>query len=274
MNAAKQNDLSWYLDHIKDEELLTADEEKELSRRIREESDVLAREQMIQANLRLVVKIVQQYRHTRMTMEDLVAEGNLGLMRACEEFDPDAGVRFSTYAAWWIHQSVKKALINCERPIHVPAYMSKLVAKWRRAQASLTASLGREPTTEEVVEELHISMKKADMIDQGLAATGTTGLIDSESPDAISELATGYESESPDQGLLDASDGPIVAGLLDRLDERKRKVLELRFGLDGHDGPQRTYKEIGLILNLTRERVRQLERDALKELRRAGEKLA
>ncbi len=274
MNAAKQNDLSWYLDHIKDEELLTADEEKELSRRIREESDVLAREQMIQANLRLVVKIVQQYRHTRMTMEDLVAEGNLGLMRACEEFDPDAGVRFSTYAAWWIHQSVKKALINCERPIHVPAYMSKLVAKWRRAQASLTASLGREPTTEEVVEELHISRKKADMIDQGLAATGTTGLIDSESPDAISELATGYESESPDQGLLDASDGPIVAGLLDRLDERKRKVLELRFGLDGHDGPQRTYKEIGLILNLTRERVRQLERDALKELRRAGEKLA
>lgn len=274
MNAAKQNDLSWYLDHIKDEELLTADEEKELSRRIREESDVLAREQMIQANLRLVVKIVQQYRHTRMTMEDLVAEGNLGLMRACEEFDPDAGVRFSTYAAWWIHQSVKKALINCERPIHVPAYMSKLVAKWRRAQASLTASLGREPTTEEVAEELHISMKKADMIDQGLAATGTTGLIDSESPDAISELATGYESESPDQGLLDASDGPIVAGLLDRLDERKRKVLELRFGLDGHEGAQRTYKEIGLILNLTRERVRQLERDALKELRRAGEKLA
>jgi len=274
MNAAKQNDLSWYLDHIKDEELLNADEEKELARRIREESDVFAREQMIQANLRLVVKIVQQYRNTRMTMEDLIAEGNLGLMRACEEFDPDAGVRFSTYAAWWIHQSVKKALINSERPIHVPAYMSKLVAKWRRTQASLTTSLGREPTTEEIAEELHISMKKADMIDQGLAATGTTGLIDSENPDALSELAAGYESESPDQALLDASDGPIVAGLLDRLDERKRKVLELRFGLDGHEGPQRTYKEIGLILNLTRERVRQLEREALKELRRAGEKLA
>ena len=123
--------------------LLTAEQEKQLARRIREHADPIAREQMIQANLRLVVNIAKQYSNRGMTLSDLVAEGNLGLMRAVEEFDPDAGVRFSTYAAWWIKQAIKRAMINAGQPIHIPAYMVEQITKWRQAARELEAKLGR-----------------------------------------------------------------------------------------------------------------------------------
>ena len=135
--------LGWYLDQIKSTPLLTAEQERQLSRRIREHSDPHAREQMIQANLRLVVKIAKQYTTAGMTLSDLVAEGNLGLMRAVEEFDPDAGVRFSTYAAWWVKQAIKRAMIQAGQPIRIPAYLVKMVSKWRKTSAAMEAQLGR-----------------------------------------------------------------------------------------------------------------------------------
>ncbi len=125
--------LGWYLDKIKGTELLSAEQERELARRIQEDFDPMAREEMIQANLRLVVKIAKDYSNPSMTLGDLVAEGNIGLMRAVEEFDPDAGVRFSTYAAWWIKQSIKRAMINSGQAIRIPAYLAKPITKCRRS---------------------------------------------------------------------------------------------------------------------------------------------
>jgi RNA polymerase primary sigma factor len=266
--------LGWYLERIKSARLLTAAEERQLSRRIREHSDPLARERMVSANLRLVVKIAKEYASPGMTLGDLVAEGNLGLMRAVEEFDPDAGVRFSTYAAWWIKQAIKRALINAGQPIHIPAYLAKLIAKWRRASAELEAKLGRPATADEMAKKLGISRKKVAIIEQGLAAVNAPTQMDADETQAIAEMVEDEGQALPEQGLLDASNAPILRSLLSRLEPRERRILELRFGLDGHEGPQRTFKEIGKEVGLTRERVRQLGKKALGELKQlADEKL-
>jgi RNA polymerase sigma factor (sigma-70 family) len=271
--ASSKTGLGWYLDRIKATPLLTADQEKQLARRVREHSDPIARERMIHSNLRLVVKIAKEYSNPGMTLADLVAEGNLGLMRAVEEFDPDAGVRFSTYAAWWIKQAIKRAMINAGQPIHIPAYLVKLITKWRRAARQLEAELGRPPTVQEMAAALKISRKKADIIQQGLAAVSAPSQMGADETQALSEILASDEELAPDRALLDASVGPMVAKLLKHLEPRERKILELRFGMDGHDGPQRTFKEIGEIIGLTRERVRQLEKKALAELHEALEEM-
>lgn len=271
--ASSKAGLGWYLDRIKATPLLTADQEKQLARRVREHSDPIARERMIHSNLRLVVKIAKEYTNPGMTLGDLVAEGNLGLMRAVEEFDPDAGVRFSTYAAWWIKQAVKRAMINAGQPIHIPAYLVKLITKWRRAARELEAELGRPPTVQEMAATLKISQKKAGIIQQGLAAVSAPSQMGAEETQALSEILASDEELAPDRALLDASVGPMVAKLLKHLEPRERRILELRFGMDGHEGPQRTFKEIGEIIGLTRERVRQLEKKALAELHEALEEM-
>lgn len=265
--------LGLYLDQIKNTPLLTAVQERQLARRIREHSDVIAREQMIQSNLRLVVKIAKQYTNPGMTLGDLVEEGNLGLMRAVEEFDPDAGVRFSTYAAWWIKQAIKRALINSGQPIHIPAYLAKLISKWRAARRELEARLGRSPTTAEMAAKLKISAKKAAIIEQGLAAVSAPSQSGGDESQTISEMVADDSEAAPEAGLMDASNLPIVQKMLGKLDDRSRKILELRFGLDGYEGPMRTYKEIGKMIGLTRERVRQLEKLALAELKQLSQKL-
>ena len=265
--------LGWYLEQIKSAPLLTAEQEKQLARRVREHSDPTAREQMIQSNLRLVVNIAKEYSNPGMTLGDLVAEGNLGLMRAVEEFDPDAGVRFSTYAAWWIKQAIKRAMINAGQPLHIPAYLMKLITKWRRASRELQSSLGRPPTTAEMAAKLKISRKKADIIRQGLTATNAPTQMGTDETQAISEMLVAEETGLPEDPLMKASDAPIVQGLLDRLEPRQRKILELRFGLDGYEGPPRTFKQIGELVGLTRERVRQLENHALAELKEMLEEI-
>ncbi|NBB94473.1 MAG: sigma-70 family RNA polymerase sigma factor [Planctomycetes bacterium] len=264
--ALKRTPLGWYLDQIKSTPLLTAEEEQQLGRRVREHSDPVAREQMIQSNLRLVVKIAKEYSSPGMTLADLVAEGNIGLVRAVEAYDPDAGVRFSTYAAWWIKQAIKRALINTGQPIRVPAYLAKLINRWRRATRQMEVELGRPPEVEEVASRLHISRQKAEIIQQGMTAANAPTQIGSDEAQAAAEMLADLDTDGPDQRMLDASTGTIIRSLLDRVDERSQQILVLRYGLDGHDGI-RTYKEIGDIIGLTRERVRQLERQALAQLR-------
>jgi len=259
--------LGWYLERIKSAPLLTADEEKQLARRLREHSDPIAREQMIASNLRLVVKIAKEYSNPGMTLGDLVAEGNLGLMRAVEEFDPDAGVRFSTYAAWWIKQSVRRAMINAGQPIHIPAYLLKLINKWRRASRELEANLARPATIEEMAAKLKISKKKAQIIQQGLVAVNAPSQMGGDEAKSISEIVPDVRNCSPEQVLMDAANTPFVAALLDGIEPRERKIIELRYGLDGYEGPMRTFKEIGKEVGLTRERVRQLEKKALAQLK-------
>jgi len=271
MSRIAETGLGWYIDQIKSAPLLTAEQEKQLSRRIREHSDPIAREQMIAANLRLVVKIAKEYSSPGMTLGDLVAEGNLGLMRAVEEFDPDAGVRFSTYAAWWIRQAINEALINSGQQIRIPAYLVKFISKWRRAAAQLGAELGRPPTTEEMAKKLKVSTKKAGIIHQGLRAVNAPSQMPSDESQAISEILTDKGANLPEQAMMDASTAEILRSLLGQLDERSQTILQMRFGLDGAQGPAPTYKQIGEKIGLTRERIRQLEKKALTELNRLVE---
>ena len=262
-----RNGLGWYLERIKETPLLTAKQERQLSRRIRQHGDPIAREQMIQANLRLVVKIAKGYVSNGMSIGDLVAEGNLGLMRAVEEFDPEVGVRFSTYAAWWIKQAIKRAIVNCGRTIHIPDYLSKLILRWRRANSELEAEFERPPTAEEIAGYLHVSGKKADIVTQGIFAVHTPNQTSTDDGNTQAELIPDRHCKPPDQHLMDESVAPLVKSILERLDYRSREIITLRYGLDGYEGPQRTYKEIGKILGLTRERVRQLEKKAMKDLK-------
>jgi RNA polymerase primary sigma factor len=263
----QQSSLGWYLERIKHTPLLSAQEEKQLARRIREHSDPIARQQMIRANLLLVVKIAKQFSSTGMTLNDLVAEGNLGLMRAVEDFDPDQDVRFSTYASWWIKQAIKRALINADQPIHIPDYLSKLIRKWRRTSRNLASELGREPTIAEIARALNISRRKAEIVQQGLTALRAPSQIGPAEPNALEEMLADENILAPDQRLLDESIGPLIENVLDRLDPRSREIVILRYGLDGHPQGPRTYKEIGQIVGLTRERVRQIERQAMDTLR-------
>ena len=263
--------LSWYVDHIKDTPLLTAEEERDLARRVREESDFEARQRMVSANLRLVVRIAKRYYSPGMTLSDLVAEGNLGLLRAVEEFDPDAGVRFSTYAAWWIKQAIQRSLAATAQTVRIPDYLAKLISKWRRAEKELEGRLSRPPTLEEMAARLRISLRKAGIICQGLAAATAPNQSGADGSQLLAETLSDPEESLPEAALLKASDLPHVRALLGRIAPRERKILELRFGLDGRDGPQPTYKDIGRQIGLTRERVRQLEKQALRELRAIAE---
>ena len=259
--------LGWYLDKIKSTPLLTVEEECQLARRVREHSDPIAREQMIAANLRLGVRIAKDYSNPGMTVGDLVAEGNIGLLRAVEDFNPDNGVRFSTYAAWWIKQAIKRAMINAGQPVHIPAYLAKLIGKWRRARAQFQATQGRRATAEELAAILKLSKKQAEILQQGLQAAGGSGQLAMDATQAISEIIPADESSRPEHALLQASNLPFLQALMKDIEPRQRQILELRFGLDGHEGPQRTYKEIGKIIGLTRERARQLEKKALAQLK-------
>lgn len=262
---ARKAGLGWYLERITEADLLTAEEEKQLARQIRKDQDPAAREKMIQANLRLVVNVAKRFSDRGMPLSDLVAEGNLGLMRTVEEFNPDAGVRFSTYAAWWIKQAIKCALINAVQPVHIPAYMAQQVAKWRKAARQLEEELGRAPGVEEIAKKLKITQKKAAMVYQGIMAVNAPTQMATGESQALAEMLPDVHL-SPEALLEDEGNAAMVRKMLERLPEREQKILTFRFGLDGYEGPPRTLKEVGALVGLTRERVRQLEKEALAKL--------
>jgi RNA polymerase primary sigma factor len=259
-----------YLREINATSLLDADEERDLAHRV-EGGDPEARDHMVRANLRLVVSLAKRYVGKGLAMEDLVAEGNLGLLRAAERFDPLFGVRFSTYAAYWVKQSIRKALGDNTQTVRLPQYTRDLLARWRRSAAALRVELGREPSHEEVAWRLGLSakrlaiMRKALRVHGAAAQGGEDGTVAGVA--ALGVLASGA---SPSAELEGAEETRQVLGLLDRMDQRRAAVLRLRFGLAG-ERPM-TLKEVGGRLGLTRERVRQIEIEALADLRaRLGE---
>lgn len=262
--SSVQSPLETYLREINETRLLTADEEHDLATRIGQ-GDVQARDRMVRANLRLVVNIARGYSGKGLGLQDLIEEGNLGLLRAVEGFDPTMGTRFSTYASYWIKQSIKRALINSAKTIRIPAYMVELLSKWRRATARLSEELGRSPTPEEVARMLGLPKKKLPIIKKAIRIYNSTPQTDqAEAGWSLGEMVMDERAKSPDDELQESDTMLHVLRMLDELDERQATVLRLRFGLDDHE--PHTLKEIGEELGLTRERVRQIETEALGKL--------
>ena len=262
--SALQSPLETYLREINETRLLTADEEKELARAIAK-GDVQARDRMVRANLRLVVNIARGYTGKGLGLQDLIEEGNLGLLRAVEGFDPDVGTRFSTYASYWIKQSIKRALINSAKTIRIPAYMVELLSKWRRASARLTEELRRNPTPEEVARLLGLPKRKLPIIKKAIQIYNATPQTDqSDSGWSLGEMVMDDRARSPEDELIESDVMKHIKVMMGDLEERAAAVLKMRFGLEGLE--PHTLKEIGEKLGLTRERVRQIETETLKRL--------
>ena len=258
--------LELYLRQIDESPLLTAAQEKELCWRIIHENCPQARETMIRSNLRLVVNIAKRYGNRGLPLADLIEEGNLGLLRAVEAFDPEQGARFSTYASWWIKQSIKRALINAVQPVHIPAYMVELIARWKKAFQELEEQLGRTPSTQELAQAMEVHPRKVRIIRKAVRAfqrPRQAGGIDEEGRDLM-ELLADHRTPAPDDQALASDDVLIIRRLLETIDQREATILRMRFGLDGHE--PLTLKEVGERIGLTRERVRQIEIETLRRL--------
>jgi RNA polymerase primary sigma factor len=228
--------------------------------------DPSAREHMVKANLRLVVNIARGYLGKGLNLEDLIEEGNLGLMRAVEGFDGMMETRFSTYASYWIKQSIRRAVMNTGKPIRLPAYMVSLLSKWRRATAVLTDRLGRAPTHDEVGKALRLSKKKMGIVAKAIRVNNLTPhseILDEDGP-ALDRVLTDDRSKCPESQMIEADDLDRIFLHLGALEDREAAVIRMRFGLESYQ--PMTLREVGENLGLTRERVRQLESHALQKL--------
>ena len=265
--SSLQSDLHLYLKQINEVPLLSAEEEKDLGWRIINDNDSSAKDRMIRANLRLVISISKNYVNRGLSLADLIEEGNIGLIRAVEGFDPAQGARFSTYASWWIKQAIKRTLINAVQPIHIPAYMVDLIARWKEASRRLEEKLGRQATTQELADDLKIPVRKLNVVRRAVRAYNAPSQAPSSEGGEGIELHEFFEDHrhgKPEESVTKREEFRLVLQLLEEIDERDARVIRLRYGLEGKE--PLTLKQIGHEVGLTRERVRQIEVEALRRL--------
>jgi RNA polymerase primary sigma factor len=263
--------IKLYLREIGQVKLLTPQEEIDLAARIKR-GDKKAREQMIKANLRLVVKIARDYEGIGLPLLDLISEGNIGLMKAVERFDPAKGGKLSTYGSWWIKQSIKRALANQSKTIRLPVHLVDKISKMRRTAMRLQEELGREPSDEELGEELGITASRvAQMRMAAIRPASLDAPIGDEDSNNFAEVVQDESADTPYEQLEEKTVTRMLQEMVKTLDPREATILRARFGLDG--GPQKTLEEVGQKFGVTRERVRQIQNIALKKLRKMIEKM-
>ncbi|MCC6464070.1 MAG: sigma-70 family RNA polymerase sigma factor [Planctomycetes bacterium] len=264
---ARINDANFelYLKEIRETPLLTAEEELELSRRIHQ-GDMQARERMIKANLRLVVSVAKEFLNRGLPFMDLIAEGNIGLMRGIEKFDPAQGNRFSTYGVHWIKQSIRRALVNSAKTVRIPSYMVELISEFKHKAAEMAAKAGgTQPDLAEVAREIGLTDDQMEMLRSALnSGTQSTDIRTDEGEVRLTDRIADERSSDPADMVMTANQVQMLSGLLDVISEREAKILRMRYGI-GVENPM-TLSEIGEALGLTRERIRQIEMEAIRNM--------
>lgn len=270
-SASDHGAFHLYLKEIGQTKLLTPQEEVALARRIKK-GDAKAREQMIKANLRLVVKIARDYEGFGVPLLDLISEGNIGLMKAVERFDPTKGAKFSTYSAFWIKQAIRSGLSNQSKTIRLPVHVVDKLTQLRRAEAKLFDEYGREPTSEELAAELGIAVRRIEQYRKAsLAPTSLDAPIGDEDSNRIADIVADEKAGTPYNHLEGQTNADLVRELVEKLPPREKTILQLRFGLD--EAQEQTLGEVGEKFGLTRERIRQIQEATLKKLRKRIEEL-
>ena len=256
-----------YLRDIKSIPLLTAKQEIDLAKRIRRGDDK-AKRQMILSNLRLVINIAKRYSHLGVPLQDLIEEGNLGLMKGVIKFNPNKGFRFSTYGAWWIRQYITRAIANQGKTVRIPVYMTEIISKFKRITEELTQKLGRKPSPREIAQKMRLPIERIERLQELVLTSQTTSLetpVGEEGETEMIDLLEDEQASSPQEDIGNFLQHERIASHLERMGERERRVLSLRYGLD--DGISRTLGETAQFFGITRERVRQIEVSAMAKLR-------
>ena len=255
-----------YIKEVRKAPLLTAKEEIDLSKKSLK-GDIGARDKMIRSNLRLVISIAKKYIHLGIPLMDLIEEGNVGLMKAVEKFNPRRGFRFSTYAAWWIKQSITRSVFDQSRTVRIPVYVNELLTKYKKTNERLMGKLKRVPTDEEIAKSMRVSIDKITKVRSVVMKVSSLDApIDEEGGNEIMDLIEDKNSASPDAEINKFFTRERLTGLLDNINEREHEILDLRFGLG--DGKTHTLAEVSKKLGVSRERIRQIEENALKKLKK------
>jgi RNA polymerase nonessential primary-like sigma factor len=265
-DTASHDPTRIYLNEIGASPLLTAEEEVKFAR-LAQQGDEDARKRMIESNLRLVVKIARRYMNRGLAFLDLIEEGNLGLIRAVEKFDPERGFRFSTYGTWWIRQTIERAIMNQTRTIRLPIHVVKEINVYLRAARSLAQELDHEPTSEEIAELLNKPIEDVErMLGLNERVASTDSSVMSDSGKTLLDTIPDSNARDPSETLQEEGVRSNLEECLSQLSDKQREVVERRFGLHGHSVS--TLEEVGQEIGVTRERVRQIQMDALKKLKR------
>ena len=259
------NSLKLYFKEMSAINLLTAEEEQALAARIAE-GDQSAKDELVEANLRLVVSLAKHYQGCGISLQDLIQEGNVGLMKAAEKFDASKGFKFSTYAAWWIKQTITRAIADQSKTIRIPVHMTENINRVRKVSRDLTTVLGHEPTDEEIAKELNVTVEEVKLFKSYMADVTSLDIqVGEEEDTTIGSLIEDTNCVNPEKAAVKEAEKEILYSVLDTLSDREKDILIKRFGLE--DGKPKTLEEVGMTYNLTKERIRQIENKALMKLR-------